>query len=104
MKNRTSQQNKALHLWIELMAKELRSEGQTMNTILKFDIPCTPYNFKEYIWRPVQEAYMKERSTTKLTTQDINVIYEVISKELSTRAGVYIPFPSVEQLMEYEDK
>ena len=100
-KIRTNQQNKAIHLLYNLLAESLNEAGFDMKKTLRedFDIPWTAYNIKEFMWRPVQLAVCGKKSTTQLTTKDINDIYDIIMKAIGERTGSYIPFPSIEELM-----
>ena len=98
---RTTQQNKAIHLWFDKVAQELNEAGLDMRVVLKENIPIdwTKKNVKEYLWRPVQEAYTKEHSTTKLTTKDIDKIYDFLNRHLSEKFGLFVQFPSIEELI-----
>jgi len=106
-KKRTLQQNAAMHLWFTKLAEALNEAGYDMKKTLRedVDIPWTPYNIKENLWRPVQRALYGKRSTTELTTTDIDKIYDVINRTIGERTKVFVPFPSEEELMwEYEIK
>ncbi|MDE1971169.1 MAG: hypothetical protein KGI50_06385 [Patescibacteria group bacterium] len=96
---RTIQQNKALHLYFRLLAETLNDAGLDMRVILKpeVEIPWTPKNIKEYLWRPVQRIQLGKKSSTELTTKDIDVIYDTINLHLS-KHGVHVPFPSIEEM------
>ena len=59
----------------------------------------TPDLVKNFVWRPIQTALFDIESTTKIGTQEIDKIIDVITKFFSDR-GVYLPFPSIETLME----
>jgi len=97
-KQRTSSQNRALHKFCELLAKELNDAGLDMRTILKptYNIPWTTENVKNHIWRPFQKALYDKESTTFLRKQEeIDKIHETIMRELGEKKGVpYIPFPN----------
>lgn len=67
------------------------------------DIPWTPYSIKEYIWKPIQKAKLGKKSTTKLTTKEIDQIYDTVNRVIGERTGVYVAFPSLE-MMEWEEK
>jgi hypothetical protein len=99
-KQRTIKQNSALHKFFELLSVELNESGYDVRTTLKqdFEIPWTPALIKELLWRPVQKAMLRKRSTTKLTTQDIDKIYDVLNRHLGEKLGIYVPFPSEEEL------
>ena len=99
-KKRTIQQNKALHLWFELVAKGLNDAGLDMRKTLKpgIDIPWTKNNIKNFLWRPVQEAMVGKKSTTELTTTEIDKIYDVINLHLGEKFGFHQDFPSEEEV------
>lgn len=97
---RTLQQNKALHMYFTLLADELNSSGYDMKRTLKpsVEIPWTPENVKEYLWRPIQEAYVNKESTRELTTKEIDKVYDVLNKHLGENTGVTVVFPSKEEI------
>lgn len=101
MELRTNQQNKALHLMFSILAKELTEQGFDMKKTLRqeIDIMWTPHLIKEYLWRPLQIAICGKESTTKITTQEINQIFEIISKAIGERTGLSIEFPSIETII-----
>ena len=74
MAQRTIQQNKALHVLFQLLADELNNAGLDMRKTLKpeVEIPWTPRNVKEFLWRPIQKAQLNKASTTELTTSEID--------------------------------
>lgn len=98
---RSSQQNRALHLLFQNIAFELNRIGVefTYNGIKGMEIQTTytPEIVKEFIWKPLQNALLKKESTTQLTTQDINMIFEILGKWFSEK-GVVIDFPSAETI------
>lgn len=102
VKNRTSQQNKALHLYFTLLATALNEAGFDLKKVLlpEVDIPFSPYNIKEYLWRPVQEAQLGKKSTTQLTTSEIDIIYDTVNRAIAERTGISIPFPSIDNQFE----
>ena len=100
---RTTQQNSALHLYFDLLAKEFQKEGITMTTILqKFivDTPATKTTIKELMWKPLQSAILEKDSTTKLLKQEeIDLIYDSLNKFTSETFGISVPFPSYENIV-----
>ncbi len=97
---RTTKQNKSLHLYFRLLAEALNEAGLDMKKVLKptIDISWNERSVKEYIWRPIQNAQVIKKSTTELNTDEINKIWEVINRHLSEKFGIYVPFPSEEEL------
>ena len=100
-KQRTDRQNNALHLYLRMLADALKAGGFDLKAILKKDaeIPCTPENLKENVWRKVQSAMFEKKSTTELTTDEVNEIYLIVDKTISERTGITIPFPSIESMI-----
>ena len=98
----TRQQQKAMHLYYTLLARELNLAGMDMKKVIKVDIPWDAYTTKNFLWRPVQRAMLGKISTTKLSTKDIDKIYDTVNKAVSERAGISVPFPSIENLREEE--
>jgi hypothetical protein len=99
-KQRTNQQNKAIHLWFKLIADECQKDGITIDMIVgkNIELIATPYLLKEYYWRPIQKYLYGKKSTTQLTTKEIDKIYDVANKLIGENTGIHIPFPSIEQL------
>lgn len=100
IKQRTQRQNKALHTYFQLLADTLNEAGLDMKIVLKPNIAISwnKQTVKDYLWRPIQEAYIKEHSTTKLSTKDITEIYEFITRHLGEKFGVFVEFPSAEDI------
>ena len=95
-KKRTMSQNSALHLYFGLLADALNSAGFDMKKTINsnVDIPWSTINVKEYLWRPIQVEYLQKRSTTKLETKDIDMIFDIVNKAIGERTGIFVPFPS----------
>ena len=98
-RQRTIRQNNALHKYFELLAEELNEAGLDMKKTLKpsIDIPWDKHGVKEYLWRPIQEAMLGKKSTTKLNTKEIDKIYDTLNRHLSERFGLTVLFPSSEE-------
>lgn len=102
-KKRTSLQNRSIHLFMTLLAKELNESGYDMKAVLKpsVDISWTKENIKEYIWKPVQHALKLKKSTTDLTTAEVSQVWEHINRHFGEKFGIHVKFPSIEQTKEY---
>lgn len=103
---RTLQQNRALHKFFGLLAEELNKAGLDMKVVLKpeVDIPWTAQMVKEFLWRPIQKAYIGKQSTTELEkVKEIDEIYEILNRHLAQKFGEFglenVPFPSLENLL-----
>lgn len=92
---RTDSQNKALHLWFELLAEELNGAGLDMRKVLKphVDIPWQKETVKEYLWRPVQQAQLLKDSTTDMTPTEVTKVYETLNRHLGEKFGVHVEWP-----------
>lgn len=105
-KPRTTRQNKALHLFFTMLMQELNDAGLDQRKVLKpsVDIPWTPHAIKEQLWRPIQESLLGKESTTELETKEMTQVWEVLNRHLGEKFGVHVPFPSEEQLFDYEQR
>ena len=96
-KQRTSQQNKSLHLFCKLLAEELNDHGITQPLFLKdFSIDNTPESVKG-VFRDIGWQKFMANSTAKLTTKEITEIYDEINRQVS-KFGIYIAWPSEEEI------
>lgn len=97
---RTTQQNKALHVYFRLLADTLNEAGLDQRKVLKpsIDIPWDAKSIKEQLWRPIQNAQIHKKSTKDLETTEIDKIYDTLNRHLSEKFGVSVPFPSEEEL------
>lgn len=94
---RTPKQNDSLHLYFEMLAKELNDAGLDMKKVLEpsVDIEWTKENIKEYIWRPLQIDITGKKSTKDLDkATEITKIWETLNRHLSQRFKVSVPFPT----------
>ena len=101
-KTRTSQQNRALWLYFTILAYELNQRGLDMKTIIReeVEIEWTKDSICQYLWRPLQKTMFGEISTRKLTTEQINQIYDNLNRIIIERTSgeVQVNFPSIEEL------
>lgn len=95
---RSSKQNNALHLYFSQLSAFFNEIGfeHEYNGIKKMKLSCkwTTTLVKEIIWKEIQKELYGIESTTKINTEQINVIYDAINKALSLRFGKHLPFPS----------
>ena len=99
---RTSQQNRALHLWLERLAEALNDAGYSVNDriVLKAEISFTKENLKENVFKPVMRAlYPEKKSTAELGKIEITEVYDEVNRFLAQRVPVDVPpWPTEEQL------
>jgi len=101
--NRTLQQNKSLHLWLEMLADELNGAGYEMGDgkLIRLPILYTKENLKAQIVKPMMNAlYPEIDSTAQLETTQLQELYKHIDQVVSERTGVHVEFPSIESLSE----
>ena len=98
MEQRTSQQNRSMHLYFAQLAEALNDAGLDMQTTMKHykvEVPWTPESVKEVIWKLVQDKMFGKRSTTELTTEQVNQVYEVVNRFTVKLGMESIPFPHI---------
>jgi len=102
IKTRTDKQNRALHLYLTLLATELNLKGFDMKAIIRpeVNIDWSPISAKEYLWRPIQKTMFQKKSTTKLTSNEINEIYDNLNRAIieRTKGEVQIMWPCLDEL------
>lgn len=95
-KQRTLQQNKSIWLYYQLLADELNSAGLDQRVVLKssVQIPWSKDSVHDMLWLPIQKALYGTTSTKDLTTKDIDLVYDTLTRHLGETTGVSVPFPS----------
>lgn len=92
-KMRTAAQNRAMHLFLDRLADTLNEAGLDMRKTLKADveIPWSGDNCKEFLWRPIQTALFGKKSSTAISTTEVNDIFSVIERHMAEKHGVRVP-------------
>lgn len=93
---RTLLQNKAMHLYFEMLANALNDAGFDIKKVLEMktvDVPWTKTSVKEVLWRPVMEAMLNKSSTTDQSTIELSQVYEVLNRHTAEKLGVNVPWP-----------
>ena len=95
----TTKQMDSLHLWFRQIANALNDAGWDAKKTLKaeVEIPWTEHMVKSLLWKSVQRIMVEKESTKELTTKDVNKIYEVVDRHLSSKTGVHVEFPKDEE-------
>ena len=94
---RTAAQNNALHLYFKLLADDLNESGFDQLTFpwkegAKLD--WTAESVKEHLWKPIQNAMLKESQTSKMKKEDVDQVYQTLARALAEKTGVTTSFPS----------
>jgi hypothetical protein len=92
-KQRTLTQNRALHLWLGMLADQLNASGMDMRKTLRHDVelPWSVETCKEFLWRPIQEAVLRKESTTEANRIEYSQVFEVLAHHMAIRLGVTVP-------------
>jgi len=101
---RTVRQNAALHKMLMDLADELNNRGLYMMKVLRHDaeIEWTPEAVKEFIYRPVMKAQTGKTSTTRLTTKEIDAVFQTLNKHFGEKFDIELEWPSIESLINKE--
>ena len=102
---RTLLQNRAIHKYLEMVAHELQNQGVTMQEVVKkvdwIEITPTKDSIKSVIWKPIQETILGKRSTTELTTAEVDKVYDIMSMFLAKQFEISLPFPNEQETENY---
>lgn len=106
---RSTEQNRGLHKFFNLLAEELNTKGKDMKLVLRDDVDIwwTTESVKRYIWKPVMKAMTGKDSTKELskTNMEIDKVHEQIMKWLGEKHGIeYIEFPHLKDGEELKGK
>ena len=97
-KPRTGQQNKALHLYLTMLASALNAAGFDQRKVLAamkdgVEIPWSPDAAKENLYRPIMRAILGKESTADLEVTEVSRVYEVLNRFTAERFGISLQFP-----------
>lgn len=102
MKHRTNLQNRALHKFFEMLSEQLNDAGYDVRKTLKedFELDWTPVLIKEIIFRAIIKAKFNKSKTSDLTSGELQLAYDELNRHFSTKFGIFVPFPSLEVMIE----
>lgn len=105
--NRTSLQNRSLHLYCDQIALDMNDAGigqRKFFDLMKpgFDLPVSKLSIKE-LFRNVGFAIYGAKSTSDLKTDEIHEVWQVVNQRIMEITGVSRPWPSLES-MDYESQ
>ena len=105
IKLRTSQQNKAWHVYETELSQAMYNHGVDMRTFLKegVEIPPTKEIVHNHITLPLVKAMFGKNSTKELEVHEVDKLYEVINKHIGEKLGLSIPFPSSDNAITNEE-
>jgi len=99
---RTLDQNKAIHLYCDMIAETFNEMGQQFSFTgvkgLEIKIKYSMILVKETMWKPIQIALFGFESTTELDTKQVGEIAEQI-EIFFANIGIDLPFPNKENMI-----
>jgi len=95
---RTAKQNNSMHKYFDMLSIALNEAGLDKRAVFdhfrdSVDVPWTPNSTKEDLWFPIMEAQTGKKSTAKLDRKEVSQVYETLTRFLTTRLSVSVPFP-----------
>ena len=103
-KRRTTQQNKAIHRFCEMLALSFNAAGITKRLTLPsgyvIETDWSAGAIKNDIWKPIQEHLFGTSSTTELETHQVDQVYQIINRDVAAAQNVHVPFPKWQDLAE----
>lgn len=97
-KQRTDQQRKSIEVYCRELATALNDSGLDQRAVLAemregVEIPWGQESVKDTLWRRIQVAIIGKESTTKLSTDEVSRVYDVLNRWTGQTFGVSVPFP-----------
>lgn len=94
---RTNLQNRALYLYFTFVAETLNDHGLYLQTMDLFGLPVEKKwdkdLVKEFIWKPIQKTLFDIESTTKLKTNEIDIVLDVLTNHFA-KLELSVQFPN----------
>ena len=108
MTTRTSQQNRALHKYCQMVADDMNAAGYDAQTVISLPIQLTGAIVKDQIFKAIMNGMNTDlESTTELTKSgddeggiSVPDVVQTMQKALAEKFGITTPFPSEESLSE----
>lgn len=102
-KTRTLLQNRSIHKYFQEVADMLNESGIPI-AVFYSDIEA---DYTKEAVKSLFRAFLKEKygkdSTKQMDTKEVQEVWEEVNRHLS-KHGIHIPFPSREQLINYDDE
>lgn len=99
---RTNQQNRAMHKWFEMVAKECSDAGLDAKVVMNNTVSVQMNSdMIKGMWRVMQDALYGTKSTTELSkTEQIEHIVDHFIRFFGEKFGLELPpFPAKEELI-----
>ena len=93
-------------MYFRFIADALNDKGLTFHYFgvngKEFEMRWNETVVKEFIIKKLIKTMFDKDSTTQLTTVNINELIDTVNSYILTK-DIYIPFPSIESLIDYEN-
>lgn len=94
-KKRTLTQNAAAHLYFTKLADALNDSGRDVRSTITMPVDFTSDTVKKYMFKPIMQAlYPDVKSTSKLNTEQISVVYENLNRLTADKFMISVQWPS----------
>ena len=96
MSQRTEQQRKGIEVYCRELAEALNEAGYEIKKVMAVktaDVPWTQESVKELLWRPIQEASVGKHSSAALEVSEVDRVYSILDRHISSNFGVHLEFP-----------
>ena len=72
----------------------MNARGMDMREVLKptVEIAPTMQLIKDYMWRPIQKIVTGKESTERLTTAEVDQVYQEMAKHLAANLDIQVGF------------
>lgn len=96
---RTPQQQKAIEVYCRMLAQCMNMGGYDQRKVFDLmkegvEIPWSQRAVKATMWALVQDAMFEKKSTTQLSPQEVNRVYEVLNRWTFEKMGITVEFPN----------
>jgi len=94
---RSTNQNSALHLWLNMIAEVEKEKGTTLDALYRkpTEVPITETHLKMFA-KDVVTSIGDHNNTSKLNKEDFSVLIEVLIRTFAERLQNTTPFPNKE--------
>jgi hypothetical protein len=65
----------------------------------EIEIPWSTDSVKEHLFKPVMRAQLGKTSTKDLSTKEIDMVFDTLTKHLGEKFGLHVEFPSTESII-----
>ena len=101
MTTRSPAQQNSIELYCHHLADALNDAGLDMKKVFEVktvDVPWTQDLVKDVLWREIQIAMFDKKSTTKLETDEVGKVFEVLNRHIAEHFHLSVPFPDRQEM------